>query len=551
MKIKKIMAIFFVFLSVVPMFFLGIINVQYYNRHLELVLENDLKNTASIQKEAIENFLNERREDVAIITSLTMVTDLLNYSSAGDSSRAAKLRPILESSFLARMENSRFVESVTVIDKNYIIAASSETKAYGNKSILDAINPNLLKEELQFSSVLERKEAGSTIKEIVAMQEICSDGALIGYFVMEINLAFFERLRSASSMYNNGTIYLLDGEGSLIAAGDNYASREQFMLSQAERKGFDDAWENRDKNMSEGYLRYTAIGDRYLSYYCNIEDAGWKIISSVNVDQILEKENDYLEVLWLILLVVLFLLAGVNYFMNRYLGRPIENMVCKFQKINETRDYSIRMNQFGNSELNIIASEINHLLEGAEAYIQKEKKEREQLLDLAKRDSLTGVLNKRAMEQTIDFELKHAKESGTTAACIYVDIDEFKGYNTKYGHGGGDKVIQFVADTLKKHLGGEVGRLGGDEFMVCIPDIKNIDELTDLVSRTQKALCAGVFLEEAGEVVSVSSSIGIVVSDGGNSFEEVIARADEAMYMVKGGNKNGYYIWKQKNDLID
>ena len=98
---------------------------------------------------------------------------------------------------------------------------------------------------------------------------------------------------------------------------------------------------------------------------------------------------------------------------------------------------------------------------------RKEKERQQKLLQMAENDPLTGIKNKKAIEKEMLSMVQRAVESHEQITFGFVDIDDFRDYNTNYGHQEGDAVIQFVAQTLKENIHGAVGRIGGDEFAFC------------------------------------------------------------------------------------
>ncbi len=143
-------------------------------------------------------------------------------------------------------------------------------------------------------------------------------------------------------------------------------------------------------------------------------------------------------------------------------------------------------------------------------------------------DELTGVLNRRGVYEVLERELHRSERSGAPLTTLVVDIDDFKAINDTRGHAAGDRVLRQVARALSLDLRAHdrVGRWGGDEFLVVLPD-------TD-------ALAAGRLVERLRRaVLPVRISIGGADAQPGDSVESLVARADSAMYRDKtcGGSR--------------
>lgn len=158
-------------------------------------------------------------------------------------------------------------------------------------------------------------------------------------------------------------------------------------------------------------------------------------------------------------------------------------------------------------------------------------------------DPLTGVANRRSLISALDRDVSRAIRTHEPIALMMVDIDHFKHVNDRYGHPAGDEVLCSVVSVLRQRVRAQdlVGRYGGEEFMVLLPD-------TDLVGAEQLAreLCKAVeesrcFAQGAGpEGVVVTVSIGVFGGhlESGDSWDMLIAAADRALYQAKNNGRN-------------
>lgn len=183
---------------------------------------------------------------------------------------------------------------------------------------------------------------------------------------------------------------------------------------------------------------------------------------------------------------------------------------------------------------------------GTTRSIQKEKdeatKRREQekeLITQARYDSITRILNRSALQQAIEEQIRIRDRY----LCAVLDIDDFKVINDTYGHVFGDEVLSHVAGILQKHCRPHdfAGRLGGDEFMMLFCSAMTEEQARERLERLLKAM------RESGAALSVrmdiSVSIGaIFVMKPGLSFLDVYRSADSALYAAKRGGKNACSI---------
>lgn len=546
MKLKKLILLLFIFLAVIPLVFLGTTNMLYYNEKLKKVVENDLKIAASTQIRAIENFLEERRTDVRIITQYTIVNQLLE-SAQRDNNVEEELsyRTSVDDLLFSRIVKNKYIESVTILDKNFvIIACSDKTTTDGQVSELKNIDPSYLQSEIRFTNVTHKQVNEQTKKVIAGVQAIYQGDHLMGYIVLEINLSFFEDIRNSASLYNNGTIYLIDGKKQLIAAGDTISSRETYQLTKEERADYNRAFEMRDPNSKDSILEYKARGDTYLSYYSSFDSVNWVIISTINIDEVLQTKQSLVFLCVIIVGTLLILLVISNYVISRSFVQPIENMIDKFNQIHKTQNYSIRMKDSNKNEIGMISDEINTLLSSIESYLNTEKQEKEALKAKAERDPLTGLFNKETIQHILQLELEHSWSEDKSISCLFLDIDDFKNFNTVYGHRGGDEVLKFIAKSLKQYIPCVASRQGGDEFIAFVYGEENIAGLESNIQAFLEHLNHGIVLDEnLTDRIPIHCSIGVIVlKDSNVNYNQLIALADKAMYQIKHERKNGYKI---------
>lgn len=172
--------------------------------------------------------------------------------------------------------------------------------------------------------------------------------------------------------------------------------------------------------------------------------------------------------------------------------------------------------------------------------VDARKKEELLLLSRAEEDPLTGILNRRTFIERVT-ELLNSEPQGQHA-LVWVDIDDFKRVNDMLGHTAGDKVLTDIAQNLRSLLraGDMIGRVGGDEFMICMRNIP-FDEVVEKRARLIVKLLQ--FQPETGVAVSGSLGIAMYPRDGA-TFEELYGRADAAMYQVKRSGKNDYMFYR-------
>lgn len=154
-------------------------------------------------------------------------------------------------------------------------------------------------------------------------------------------------------------------------------------------------------------------------------------------------------------------------------------------------------------------------------------------------DELTGLANRKLLQDRFQCAMERAKRNGDCFAVLMVDLDGFKAINDHYGHAAGDTVLVAVARRLQASVRtcDTVARLGGDEFVLLVEAVRDAQEVA-LVSRKLTRILAQAIQLDCGTTVSVGASIGLALYPGdGMDFAHVLCVADQAMYTCKNTHR--------------
>ena len=166
------------------------------------------------------------------------------------------------------------------------------------------------------------------------------------------------------------------------------------------------------------------------------------------------------------------------------------------------------------------------------------------LEQMALKDMLTDLPNRRALQQKLPEALARSARSGKPLAVFFLDLDGFKGVNDRYGHDAGDELLRILAQRIVATVRrtDTVARLAGDEFVVVLELLSHAEDAVDVADKLLPALSQPFELGAA--TVALSGSIGIAVHAPGSpeSPDALLVRADQAMYDAKNGGKNRYRI---------
>ncbi|MEY2342415.1 diguanylate cyclase [Acidithiobacillus sp. IBUN Pt1247-S3] len=174
----------------------------------------------------------------------------------------------------------------------------------------------------------------------------------------------------------------------------------------------------------------------------------------------------------------------------------------------------------------------------------------EQLDYESRHDRLTGLANRRALDDELELAIARAQRNESHLAVCMIDLDHFKPINDLYGHDAGDQVLRAVSRRLRESLRRTdyVARLGGDEFVVLIEGYRNLDELELVLVKIEAGVNAPISLTD-GREVAVRLSMGIcrVPEDGVQDLANLLRYADQALYRAKSlrGERTKYWVFHQ------
>jgi diguanylate cyclase (GGDEF)-like protein len=214
----------------------------------------------------------------------------------------------------------------------------------------------------------------------------------------------------------------------------------------------------------------------------------------------------------------------------------LRNAAEKFN-LERSRDQLLEQLRQLNRELEDRVAERTSELETTNKLLQQRKREMEQLALI---DPLTGLNNRRAMDELALNEVKRHARYPRPLAIGLIDIDHFKQINTDYLHTGGDEVLKGLAKLLTSSIreADSVGRYGGEEFLVIAPET-NEEGAAHLAERIRSTV-ANTPIEYAGEAVSITVSVGMAVADVGapTDFKQVYRVVVKALADAKSAGRN-------------
>jgi diguanylate cyclase (GGDEF)-like protein len=205
---------------------------------------------------------------------------------------------------------------------------------------------------------------------------------------------------------------------------------------------------------------------------------------------------------------------------NEAITKKLQDASVSLQKVNQALQIELRDRTM-----------VDHQLAAA---VEQEEGSRHAALH----DPLTGLPNRMLFRDRLEHGIAHAKRHGWILAVMFVDLDDFKGINDRYGHQAGDAVLQTVATRLAHNTRNDdtVSRYGGDEFLCLLTPLHEREDIAIIAAKILKAMQAPIEVPVGDVIVNlcIEASIGIsVFPKDGATATALIARADDLMYRAK------------------
>lgn len=161
---------------------------------------------------------------------------------------------------------------------------------------------------------------------------------------------------------------------------------------------------------------------------------------------------------------------------------------------------------------------------------------------LGLRDPLTGLANRRYLQENETQLIAAAKRARTRMAVLAIDLDDFKAVNDRYGHAAGDEVLVASAHRMKQLLRevDVIARLGGDEFVIVLSQVSDAESVREVAGRVVDSLSQPIALAGGGSA-HIGASVGVAMSgEGGDTLNDLLKKADMALYAAKRDGKRVY-----------
>lgn len=382
---------------------------------------------------------------------------------------------------------------------------------------------------------------------------IIKDNKFIGAVMAELNLNYFNNMLTTLNANLDGNMMaILDGNNIVISSNEKeIKSMEEFIIDEG-------IIPNKDIYIElPNWRNIPLIQVLKKAYYIYESPIGinmsWKLVVGIPIAHYQQElVNCYTKNLSIILTsILLTLLIATS--LSRLISCPIKSLAKVTTHLPDKilKEDSIEWPTTIIKEIDLLINNFKSTSQILKNNFKEIQTANNELKYLANHDPLTRLPNRIKFNKELNNALKKANEINSQLAVLFLDLDRFKLINDTFGHDVGDKLLIEISNRLIHILekNDVVCRIGGDEFTIMIPTIENIEQVSSIAKRILKTLQETYIID--GQEFSVSTSIGIsIFPQDGTDSQELLKKADIAMYRGKENGKNIYQFYREEMDII-
>lgn len=400
---------------------------------------------------------------------------------------------------------------------------------------------------------------------------------LVGIMMADIEIDQLQQMVERYNLGEGSYAYLLDGNGAVVAHPDrrqaaalyNYKTRTKKVIEK-DLKGYIRKDERNNAVTREepiavsdslrlivgkvmngeiGSGEYTELdGREYLCAYRPIELPGtsdkWSLIVVREKDAAMAFLHGILLKTGGVGLIMIFLAALLSAWYSRRLTEPIVNVVEATNRIKDG-DLTTEVPDGPANEIGVLAKNFNQMVATLRENALEREKANKKISTMAFHDALTGLPNRLSLNRYLEKELKRSRSGRSRGVIFFIDIDDFKSVNDNFGHSFGDEFLRQASRNIAAAFGEKafVARWGGDEFIAVVPGVSGRAKVREAAQALITRL-AGEY-RVAREQLHMSASIGAVLyPEDGDRQEDLLKRADSAMYAAKEAGRNCWRFYE-------
>ena len=519
-SIRSRILFFAVVATLIPSLSTAWLSYTQNKRTLNNKITEQLESTSRQSSRELELWLKDRLAELRVFATSDAVSENLDQISRGGGGRAVRrMNDYLRS---VRERFADYLELMVVDPQGRVIATSARSSR--PVQLPTDWTDDISAGRTALGEPYRDEDLGATLL-VAAVPITVPSQRFLGALTAKLSLVDLERTLRDFSLADSGRVYLVTTDGALVtgAAGSGARLTTASMQRLSEQDGHVTSYRNHTGDQVLGSLRRGS--EQRLAVVAEIS-------ATAAFREVTRMRN-------LILLLVSTLLVGIGligYLLGLFIVRPLARLTKGAAKV-AAGNLDVDLPVLSGGEVGYLTEVFNNMVvrlreghQALDAANETLRHKNEELETLSVTDGLTGLHNRRRLMESLTDEVRRSQRLKHTFSVLMVDVDHFKKYNDTFGHLAGDGVLARVAALLREATRevDDVARYGGEEFLVMLPET-GMTEALEIAERVRARVAAEVF---PGRRITVSIGVSEFPLYG-NTPEQVIAAADEALYEAK------------------
>ncbi|ABC30110.1 Response regulator containing a CheY-like receiver domain and a GGDEF domain [Hahella chejuensis KCTC 2396] len=534
MKLRYLLVLAFTLVASLPLLFTLLHLNSFITEQYRGKIDKRLSEMSLSYKNNIRNSINDLTARTELISSRTqMRTSLYKWNQDKKSKELSLIRRII---FDAKL-GGRNIESISIYDNQYNLVASTSSKAK-ELNTPDSFNG------IQSVNIVAKEGAYYIC---ISLQLVLGD-YVIG--IVNVSYPITEVIREATHLLGSTEQHLFavrqDGDILLVLSPES-------KMASVKRLSWQDILDSTPIKEAmlgnERILRYTTDykGEIVIASTRYLPELDWGVVVKINKEEVLSLINTERFNLFTIEAMIVLFSIGFGVAISSYISKPIDRLM-KYTENLSASNVPEKENTTRIFEINKLTGRFNKIL-GA---IDKLDKENIELKEMALRDPLTGIHNRRFFQNRLSYEFGRAKRYKSDLILVLLDIDKFKEVNDNKGHGAGDEVLIKLASFLKHSLriSDIVARIGGEEFCIILPE-KLDPDVRSFIFRLHRDISLLEF-NYINDPFHITCSMGVAtLKTETRDPGEILKQADDALYCAKRTGRNRIIYEDELSVVVD
>ena len=543
-RIKSKIIAFSLLATLIPSFFMGWLSYRNNRRVLREKVTQELVNLTSNASRELDFWFKDREYEVRVFASSYEVSENLAKIHAPEGAEHFDIEELADpplrrlQTYLGSVEQ-RFADyaELLVIDLDGRIVATSKGRA-GEGRIREDWIERIEADEAIVGDLYRDEQLGV---EVIPIAEPVRDAqnTLIGVLIAKLDFHSVGKILTGYAPNEDDELYIITQDAVVLISSRPMTAA--FMTSTLSPGATEELFA--EERLPHEFTSFR--GTEVVGTLERIDRLGWGMVAHKERAEAYAQIVRLRNVTLLLIAAVLVAVGLVAYLLGLAIVRPLDRLTAGAAKIADG-DLRVRLPIYSRGELGDMTRVFNHMakrlrqvLGELDATNQALREKNEELHRLSITDALTALHNRNHMMETLAMEVARALRYDHVFSILMIDIDDFKKYNDTHGHLAGDEVLRELGAFLKSSLRTEdyAARYGGEEFLILLPETAS-DGAWQLADRLRQRLEERQ-LGATADLPGITVSVGVAAfPENGSDPEELISKADAAMYAAKQGGRN-------------